>query len=540
MAGAADMKPVAVCLVIAGMGLLVGCQRDEAAAVPESDVLVRSHFAGLARVVNDPKSTKLKEINSLPQSAALREQTLQKLARAPKTLFKDRVSAEQADQGAALLRPLLEDLLDEESLLEVRGRDVQSPEWTLAVAVKADRKVLWQTNLAALVQVWGLGTVSRATLEGFAVAEVKRAQSPTLVRWVDAGPWLVLGVGNAPLSATDRLVRTLKTTGRPGAALTQSWLEAEAALGKLAGPLELSPKLPWPQVTVSVGNRDEYLRTLMRLAFAEPVTGPLTPWHVPTNLIREPLISFTAARGVSPLLQRSETLRQLELSPVPNELYFWAQQQVAFQSFLAFPTPDATNTVQRLAEGAKNVLGSERQKRGLAQVEWQSTNRQTVWKGLPFVTPFTQPVQDVGTSFVYGGLFPAVPRTEPVPGELLAQFAPRTNVIFYDWEITQARLNQWRMMVQLFAVIARKPQFTTNTAALPWLMGVEKHLGNSVTEITVSSPREWTVTRKSHLGLTAVELVTLARWLESVEFPRLGLELPPDARLQRSKMPTKP
>jgi hypothetical protein len=410
----------------------------------------------------------------------------------------------------------------------------------LAVAVKADRKALWQTNLAALVQVWGLGSVSRATLEGFAVAEVKRAQSPTLVRWVDAGPWLVLGVGNAPLSATDRLVRTLKTTGRPGAALTQTWLDAEAALGKLAGPLGLSPKLPWPQVTVAVGNRDEYLRTTMRLAFAEPVTGPLSPWHVPTNLIREPLISFTAARGVSPLLQRSETLRQLELSPVPNELYFWAQQQVAFQSFLAFAMPDATNAVRRLAVPAKNLLGAERQKQGLAHVEWQPTNRQTVWKGLPFVTPFIQPWQDVGMSFVYGGLFPAVPRTEPVPSELLGQFAARTNVIFYDWEITQARLNQWRMMAQLFAVIAQNTQLTTNTAGLPWLMSVEPHLGNTITEVTADSPKQWALVRKSHIGLTGVELLTFVRWLESVEFPRLGLELPPDARSQRSKVPTKP
>ncbi len=534
------MKPVVVCLVVAAMGPLVGCQRDEAAAAPEPDVLVRSHFAGLARVVNDPKSTKLKDINSLSQTAALREQTLQKLARAPKTLFKDRVSAEQAEKGAALLRPLLDDLLDEESLLEVRGRDVKTPEWALAVALKADRKALWQTNLAALVQLWGLGSVSRATLEGFAVVEVKRARSPTLVRWVDAGPWLVLGAGNAPLSATDRLVRTLKTTGRPGAALSQSWLEAEAALGKLAGPLELPPKLPWPQVTVSVSSRDEYLRTTMRLVFAEPVTGPLTPWHVPTNLIREPLISFTAARGVSPWLQRSETLKQLELRPVPNELYCWAQQPVTFQSFLTFPCPEASNVAQRLAARAPGLLGTNWQQRGLAQIEWQSTNQQAVWKSLPFITPFIRPARSASSDYLIAGLFPPVFGSNAVPGELLSQFVSRTNALYYDWEITQARLEQWRMMAQLFAVIADQPQFTTNTAALPWLMGVEKHLGNSVTEITTSSPREWAVTRKSHLGFTGVELVTLARWLESTEFPRLRLELPPAPRLQRGKAATKP
>lgn len=520
--------------------MLVGCQRDEAAAVPEPDVLIRSHFAGLTRVVAAPQSTKLREIIGLPQTAALREQTLQKLARAPQTLFEGQVSPDLVERGATWLRPLLNDLLDEETLLEVRGRDVRNPEWTLAVALKPDRKALWQTNLLTWVQAWGLGTVSRTTIEGCAAVEVKRTQSPATVRWVDAGGWLVLGVGDAPMVATDRLVKTIKSTGRPGAALTQSWLEAEAALDKLAGPLGLSPKLPWPRANLSVATRDEYLRTTARLSFAAPVAGPLTPWRTPTNLIREPLISFTAARGVAPLLERSETLRQLDLGSTPNELYFWAQQPVAFQSFLAVPCPGATSAAQRMAARVPALLGTNWHQRGLAQIEWQSTNQQVMWKALPFITPFVRPVPSGTADFLVAGLFPPAFSTNTVPAELLAQFVGRTNALYYDWEITQARLEQWRMMVQLFAVISERPQFTTNTAALPWLMGIEKHLGNSVTEVVAESPREWLLTRKSHLGLTGVELIAFARWLESVEFPCLSLELPADPRLQRRKASAKP
>jgi hypothetical protein len=534
------MKPVFASLALAGWGLLVGCQRDEAAAVPEPDVLLRSHFVGLARMVNDPKAAKLKEISGLPQSAALREQTLRKLARSPQILFKGRVTPEQAEQGATFLRPLLNDLVDEETLLEVHGREAPNAEWTLAVALKPVRKALWQTNLAALAQTWGWGSVSRTTVEGFAASEVKRAQAPTAVRWVDAGAWLVLGIGSAPLSATDRLVKTLKTTGRPTASLTESWLESEAALGKLAGPLGLSPKLPWPQASVSVGSREEYLRTTMRLNFAEPVTGSIAPWHVPTNLVREPLISFTAARGVAPLLERSETLRRLELGSTPNEVFFWAQQPVAFQSLLAFPCPGATNVAQGLATRVPTLLGTNLQKRGLTQIEWQSTNQQALWKSLPFITPFARPARAGNLDFLVAGLFPPVFTTNALPADLLAQFVNRTNTLYYDWEITQARLEQWRMMVQLFAMIGEQPQFTTNTAALPWLMSVEKHLGNSVTEVVADSPRTWTLTRKSHLGMTAVELVAFARWLESVNFPRLGFELPSLPRAQGRKPPAQP
>jgi hypothetical protein len=186
------------------------------------------------------------------------------------------------------------------------------------------------------------------------------------------------------------------------------------------------------------------------------------------------------------------------------------------------------------------LLGTNWHQRGLAQIEWQSTNQQVMWKALPFITPFVRPVPSGTADFLVAGLFPPAFSTNTVPAELLAQFVGRTNALYYDWEITQARLEQWRMMVQLFAVISERPQFTTNTAALPWLMGIEKHLGNSVTEVVAESPREWLLTRKSHLGLTGVELIAFARWLESVEFPCLSLELPADPRLQRRKASAKP
>jgi hypothetical protein len=68
---------------------------------------------------------------------------------------------------------------------------------------------------------------------------------------------------------------------------------------------------------------------------------------------------------------------------------------------------------------------------------------------------------------------------------------------------------------------------STNNAALPWLMAIEPRLGNSATEIAAISPAEWSLVRKSHIGFTGVELVALALWLESANFPKLSLELPP-------------
>jgi len=243
------------------------------------------------------------------------------------------------------------------------------------------------------------------------------------------------------------------------------------------------------------------------------------------------LASFTAVRGAAPVLRQFKLLKDLDLGAPPDQFFLWSQSHVAFQVFCAWPGPDAPNILQRIADRAPAVLGTNMQQRGLAQISWEPTNQQVAWKGLPVITPFLRRAHDVGKEFIVGGLFPPVPLTNPPPAELLSQLAT-TNLLCYDWEITQTRLSHGQVMAQLFAIVADKPQFMTNTAGLPWLMAIAPRLGNTVTEITADSPSQWSLTRKSHLGLTAVELIALARWLESTNFPRLSFDLPP-ARFRR-------
>ena len=60
-----------------------------------------------------------------------------------------------------------------------------------------------------------------------------------------------------------------------------------------------------------------------------------------------------------------------------------------------------------------------------------------------------------------------------------------------------------------------KPFQNTNSLAEKWLGEIEPSLGNTTTEISVTSPQELTLVRKSHLGLTGVELIALAHWAEA-------------------------
>jgi hypothetical protein len=62
----------------------------------------------------------------------------------------------------------------------------------------------------------------------------------------------------------------------------------------------------------------------------------------------------------------------------------------------------------------------------------------------------------------------------------------------------------------------------TNTAGVHWLQdtNVTSQLGNTVTEITRVSARELTGVRNAPVGLTAVELFQVVRWLDGANFPK--------------------
>jgi len=530
--------------VLAALAAGLGCRKQEsasptAAVTVSSDILAGYHFVGTAPLANNANAAKLKEIWALPETRKFEDQTLQKLAHAPKVFYGNKISAEQDERGAALLRPLLNDLVRSESFLQVRGPSLPQAEWTLLAQLPPDRLKAWSAALLELTRLWNLGAPTSSSLEGFTVSEIKRTASPNLLRWVEAGQWFVLGVGQDNLPAVVDAARQIKAGGRPIPAQTNSWLETELNLPRLAAALQLSDALKWPHAKLAIAGDGENLRSKVRMVFPEPVTGSLDPWQIPTTVINEPLISFTAARGVAPLLKNCAMFQQLELTPTPNELFFWAQGHITFQSFVAFPLKDAAVKLEQLGRRGSSLFSSNWQNRGLTQLAWQTNNQQLLWR-LPYVAPFLKPASFKGRDLVVGGLFPPSPMTNPPPAELLSQLTSVPKLVYYDWEITGARMTSWRVLAQLIATIAGKSQFTTNTAGQPWMIAVEPKLGNAATEVTADSPAEWSLTRKSHLGFTGIELVALVRWLESTNFPKFSFELPPDRPMQSSSAPLSP
>ena len=108
-------------------------------------IVARVHWSGMNRLSGGTNAAALMTIWNLPESRRLERQTLDKLSLAPWPLLHRNLDT----NAAALLRPLLDDLVADESYLEIRQVANQPAELVLAIRLDDQRAALWQTNLAA-------------------------------------------------------------------------------------------------------------------------------------------------------------------------------------------------------------------------------------------------------------------------------------------------------------------------------------------------------------------------------------------------------
>jgi len=69
------------------------------------------------------------------------------------------------------------------------------------------------------------------------------------------------------------------------------------------------------------------------------------------------------------------------------------------------------------------------------------------------------------------GFFANNATNRPVPDGLFAEFNTKTNLVYYDWEITGSQVNSWTQMGQLLRLVFGRRQLPPATASLPWLRG---------------------------------------------------------------------
>ena len=113
-----------------------------------SDTVARIHWIGADQIARDTSASNLVAIGKLPETARLQAQTLDKLATAPWRLLRQAPDT----NAAALLRPLLEDVLHRECYFEARQHAGEPAQIVFAIRLDDRRAALWRTNLAAVFE----------------------------------------------------------------------------------------------------------------------------------------------------------------------------------------------------------------------------------------------------------------------------------------------------------------------------------------------------------------------------------------------------
>jgi hypothetical protein len=510
-----------------------GCRRSEPQApsispplsAPSPETVLRVHWLGTSRLGIEASAYYFMRLWNLPESAALQKQTLDKLCSAPwRALYGE---AQVTNVYRLLLRPLLDDIVRDESYFELRRPTNRPEELVFAVRFDEARGGLWETNLAnvmnSLTGVWPV-TSGR---HGWTL---QRAQQPNLIEMVRAGDWVVVGVAQDQNPLLRQIVERVQRDPDPfGArATTGPWLEADLDLGRVAlvpaGAFIPSGNLPGISLTLT-GDGGNVL-THAELNFPQPLPIDFEPWAIPTNRIREPLVGLTAIRGVQPALASWKAWNDLQIGAPPNQLWFWAPDGIPQQIFLGVPLPNAGDRVRSLSETLVQRGNPWLSLHALGTFEGSPDSNGAIWLGLPLISPFVRSVDE--GRLVLGGLIPSVaPGTNtpaalyqrPSLAELLQDLSKGTNLVAYDWELTSPRIESCFYIGQALRAAFRGSQLPVELAGMDWLNAIRYRLGNCRTTVTRTGPNQLTIERKSNIGLTGAELNLVADWLESPQFP---------------------
>jgi hypothetical protein len=318
---------------------------------------------------------------------------------------------------------------------------------------------------------------------------------------------------------------------QPAAEISGKWLIAvsDARLIKPAAALRTLALIPaeagealrldlaaaeHPAVSLVATLRDGAVRTTAKVTLAEKIPA-LPAWELP-ELIRDPLVQFTASRWPQPLVEHLPLLKELLGGEPVSQVFVWGQAGLSFQTFVAARSDRSTNIMDNLLGRLRKIYEVPPGEAKFAGRLVLETNFSRLsLHSMPVVLPAAGPVRSAGRDYFFVRFFPEQRSTNQMPVELRQQF-DRPGVAYYDWEISGEAVKHWSGLDQVRDMVTRQRlQLHGNPAR--WLVSASAKLDNSITEGLVTGERELTLTRRSPVGLSALELTALMRWLGASE-----------------------
>ncbi|MGE3312662.1 MAG: hypothetical protein AB7O66_22055 [Limisphaerales bacterium] len=555
-------------LAVALLAFAVG----ESRVVSHDAVLVRHHFAGLSGVAEHPDLAPLKAILSLPESKRLLGEVDSKLAASLPIGFG--VDGAKAAPHIDAFLPWVRLALERESRVEVHGSKSWVGSWAVAVRMEEAEAVKVGGDLrGVLAPLLGEGD-SGGGEEGRPDWELDGPEDGRrpAARFALVSGWAILGSG---VGAFNEVRGRLSGPRASEGGLTGAVSRLEVDLANLApllgwGADPVAPVDRWPAVRMTVEPRKGRIRTSAELTFPEPLGLTLAPWVLPKEVLRDPMVGFTAIQGADRWLGKMEWFKPYNVNEWPNPIYLWSVAGDPWNQYLAGPMNSPTNLMAQVSGPIPMRMVTNMSWRGQV-FGLRITNKATrvEFRGLPYLLPFLQSIREGDSSLLYGGLFPQPPKTDPAPVGLLQQVAGRTNLVFYDWETTGGtllvtnppgtpgpristnpvgRLAQFKQLSQFWRLM-----MNTNSSMVPlarngeiwvpgweWINAAQGRLGDTITEVTQTGPSRLSLVRSSQIGFNALELAYLLRWAENPGFPGWTGDEPPSREVKAVPTPGLP
>jgi hypothetical protein len=509
------------------------------------NVLLQYHFAGATQMARSPHVAAASRIFAMRSTAAYENLVLNRLALATAAYFGFNVD----NQLPRLLGPLLNDLLHVESVGCIGAPQGKSLDFVLAVKLGQTRSLTWQNNLIGLMHNPG----TQLSLEGYAGRQWL-ASRPGGVWLVPAGDWLLLGKGEALPDVRSAYLQSIKKTGQPTNALAEKSFSANIDWPRLTAWkwLDACPlKLGRTQIDITPMAGSLYMSCI--ISYPESISWQAQPWQIPTKLVREPLISFATGQDVEPFLKSNETIQGLNTDPFRSQFFFWSMGEMPLQSYMAWPDDSPAATVQTLAPQAREAFNPSLKALNGSSLVWDAKGGKLIWTKLPLAAPQLQAAPEKDGHYIVAGLFPSTPGRGAAPEALWDQFIHRTDLIYYDWELTGPRLLELVTATQMLPILqalgigtdamheTKTPGFLPVADRLTlqeqWFSSLVPMLGNTATSAAKTGPAEVTIMRTSPFVFSSLELVLLSHVLTDTPAGPVDMSLMPQPKISSSSLP---
>ena len=514
-----------------GLGLLSIVAALTASAAEPSQEWFKWHFAGTRAVKATPAAVTVKEIWRLPESKRLANAFIDGLAQAAeREAFGAKATAPTVRRRIA--KEFVEEILSFESFGSIGGVPGTHPNLSLGVRLPVSRLDDWDRNIRRYLGTLGwkppIQDPNRDTLDWTATHQ----NDALLARFTKQGDWVLFSIGPDAYSQLPEWNQSISEGTTPQ-------LPEKAAL-EVSG--ELSPLAQWlanlslpdlPSFSTVFKPEETGVRTEASIDIKQALSHPLPEWDVPKEHIFDPIVSFSGARGLSAFISSLPVSKKLVAEGLPDQFFSWARPAIVsenaiplFPLYLSWPIPKEEISIAQLTKRLPLLVGPGIMESGSARLISSPARNESIIQVMPsFIQPFVKGVTNATHGARIAGLFPHSTLKKTAPTALFDQLNSKEGIVYYQWEITQQRIETYKNLFRFMSFLFQKSQSKPNGPSVRWLSAIESKMGNAVTIVTANEPKQLKLIRKSHFGLTALELALLAEWTASESFPWVNKEL---------------